>query len=640
MKQVFIGLLFLVNFANAQPIVWVDDQKELKIGTAIEILEDPDGNFAFDEVSSGALKDSFVPWESPILTVGYTESVFWVKFSLKNPTDDNLILEVAQAGLPDCDLYTRLDDDSVLIQKAGANTKFHERVIKSSFQVFPLQKGSHEYYLRLTSNSGPIPLNIIERKDYDEQSISLKFVYGAYLGLMLFVFLSNMFFFFSLRNFLYAANALNVILFTCYSMVVVDAFVVYFFEQVDILFWYTTIPPIGVTIQTIYSLWFLEVKKYRPKLYRVVVGLIVIYIIWFVLKFFLSFPVVQPINTLQALLSFFVMGIIGVRVGQKGNRFGYYFALTYFVYFLLVLTEATYINTGLPEYILGFSYSGHATVLEALALSFLLTKRFEWEKKELVEARWQAQQEAIEQTRENERIVREQNVILEQKVEERTHELFAEKKKSDDLLYNILPEEVAEELKESGESIARQFDSVSVLFTDFQSFIQTTEKFSAKELVTELNVCFKAFDDIVTNCKLEKIKTIGDAYMAASGLPVPSEDSVKATVLAALEMQQFIAGRKANKQANGEVAFDMRVGIHTGPVVAGIVGVKKFQYDIWGDTVNTASRMESYGAAGRVNISNDTYELIKDDAEFTFESRGKVNVKGKGEMEMWFVSKT
>ena len=137
---------------------------------------------------------------------------------------------------------------------------------------------------------------------------------------------------------------------------------------------------------------------------------------------------------------------------------------------------------------------------------------------------------------------------------------------------------------------------------------------------------------------IEKIKTIGDAYMAAGGLPVTSDASVKNTVLAALEMQLFIAKRKADRDAKGLPAFEMRVGIHTGPIVAGIVGVRKFQYDIWGDTVNTASRMESNGEIGKVNISQTTYELLKADHEFAFESRGKIEAKGKGELDMWFVS--
>ena len=212
-----------------------------------------------------------------------------------------------------------------------------------------------------------------------------------------------------------------------------------------------------------------------------------------------------------------------------------------------------------------------------------------------------------------------------------------EKDRSENLLLNILPSEIAEELKAKGSADARDFDMVSILFTDFKGFTQASEKLTAKELIEEINVCFKAFDYICESHGVEKIKTIGDAYMAAGGLPIPSEDSIKNTVLAALEMQAFISNRIIEKDKLNEMSFKMRLGIHTGPVVAGIVGVKKFQYDIWGDTVNTASRMESSGEIGKVNISVDTYTALKGDPEFTFESRGKIEAKGKGEIEMYFV---
>ena len=237
-----------------------------------------------------------------------------------------------------------------------------------------------------------------------------------------------------------------------------------------------------------------------------------------------------------------------------------------------------------------------------------------------------------------------------------------EKDRSEQLLLNILPAEIAEELKEKGEAEARDFESVSILFTDFKGFTEKSAKLSATVLVSEINHCFKAFDHIIEKYGIEKIKTIGDAYMAAGGLPVPGADSVKNTVLAALEMQDFIEARSQELRAKGQPHFQMRVGIHTGPVVAGIVGVKKFQYDVWGDTVNTASRIESAGEVGKVNISQATYELLTDPepvegsdegsesralsevegqlsttSHFNFESRGKVEVKGKGEISMYFV---
>ena len=216
--------------------------------------------------------------------------------------------------------------------------------------------------------------------------------------------------------------------------------------------------------------------------------------------------------------------------------------------------------------------------------------------------------------------------------------LQMEKDRSDFLLLNILPKEIAQELKVKGKADARDFEMVSILFTDFKGFTEQSCKLSSTDLVNEINHCFKAFDHIIEKYGIEKIKTFGDAYMAAGGLPAPNQESIKNTILAALEMQAFIVDRKLEMDKKELPAFEMRVGVHTGPVVAGIVGVKKFQYDIWGDTVNTASRMESSGEVGKVNISQTTYELLKDDTDFIFESRGMIEVKGKGEIEMYFVS--
>ena len=210
-----------------------------------------------------------------------------------------------------------------------------------------------------------------------------------------------------------------------------------------------------------------------------------------------------------------------------------------------------------------------------------------------------------------------------------------EKRRSEELLLNILPEAVAEELKAKGEAEARMIDQVTVLFSDFKGFTVVSEQISARELVKDLNECFSAFDRIMEKHGMEKIKTIGDAYMAAGGLPTPNGTHASDAIKAAMEMRDFIEAGKAAKIAQGLPYFEIRIGIHTGPVVAGIVGVKKFQYDIWGDTVNTASRMESSGEAGMINVSAATHELVKD--KFIFTHRGKVVAKGKGELDMYFV---
>ncbi len=218
------------------------------------------------------------------------------------------------------------------------------------------------------------------------------------------------------------------------------------------------------------------------------------------------------------------------------------------------------------------------------------------------------------------------------------NKISREKSRSDELLLNILPAETAEELKSTGAAKAKNFDQATVLFTDFKDFTSITEQLSAQELVNEINFCFSAFDKIISAYGIEKIKTIGDSYMCAGGLPVANQTNAEDTVRAALEIRNFMLERanflRQHKETEGR-AFEVRIGIHTGPLVAGIVGIKKFAYDIWGDTVNIASRMESSGEPGKVNISGSTYELVKD--KFRCTHRGKVQAKNKGEIVMYFV---
>ena len=208
-----------------------------------------------------------------------------------------------------------------------------------------------------------------------------------------------------------------------------------------------------------------------------------------------------------------------------------------------------------------------------------------------------------------------------------------ERRKSERLLLNILPAEVAAELKEKGVSEAKQFDKVTVILSDFVSFSKASERLGPDALVSELDECFRAFDGIMGKYHIEKIKTIGDAYLAICGLPRPDVNHAENTARAAIEMNAFMQDRRAKL---GDKTFEIRIGIHSGSVVAGIVGVKKFAYDIWGDTVNIAARMEQNSMPGKINISQTTYELIKD--KFTCEYRGEIEAKNKGRLKMYVVS--
>jgi class 3 adenylate cyclase len=213
--------------------------------------------------------------------------------------------------------------------------------------------------------------------------------------------------------------------------------------------------------------------------------------------------------------------------------------------------------------------------------------------------------------------------------------LDRQKDEIEGLLLNILPSEVAKELQTTGNSVPKEYDSVSVMFTDFKGFTALADKMTPQELVEELNVCFVEFDNIIAKHNLEKIKTIGDSYMCAGGIPTSNDEHPYNIVDAGIEIQEYLSKHNRKRSESGLATWDIRIGIHIGPVVAGVVGKKKYAYDIWGSTVNIASRMESNGVAGRVNISASLYEIVKD--KYSCTHRGKIHAKNLGDIDMYFV---
>ncbi len=241
-----------------------------------------------------------------------------------------------------------------------------------------------------------------------------------------------------------------------------------------------------------------------------------------------------------------------------------------------------------------------------------------------------------------ERQLKLRNQILERRVEERTIEVRAksdeiagQKVRIEELLLNILPKAVSDELRDTGKATARRFNNVTVMFTDMKGFTTMAEKMTPEELVAELDECFVRFDHITSRYGIEKIKTIGDSYMSACGLPAPVKHHALRAVMAAIDVREEMVRWHAEREGSDKAAWVLRIGLHSGPVVAGVVGKRKFAYDIWGDAVNTASRMESSGAPGEVNVSGTTYEMVKE--YFVCEHRGQVEAKNKGKIDMYFV---
>ena len=226
--------------------------------------------------------------------------------------------------------------------------------------------------------------------------------------------------------------------------------------------------------------------------------------------------------------------------------------------------------------------------------------------------------------------------LLEQVIGRKTEELMAERQKREALLANVLPKNAADEIMAKGKAAKIKYNFVTVLFSDIQGFTKIAEETNPELLIDELDKFFFYFDSVVEKYGIEKIKTIGDAYMCAGGIPEKNRTNPVEVILAALEMKGYMTRLKMGSELEGMKFWDIRIGIHTGTVVAGVVGQKKLSYDIWGDTVNTASRMESSGEAGKINISGTTYEFVRE--FFSCEYRGRMPVKYKGELEMYFVT--
>jgi class 3 adenylate cyclase len=636
---VFISLFFSSVLVQAQTLVWTGKERSVLITRDCKFLEDAGGKETIETLTAPGADEKFVLNSRSGVSFQRSASVYWMRFKVNNGSGQELLLELAQSLVPSATLYYR-DSGQWRSMQSGNRINLYQKPYVHHYQVFPLPTSDDQYYLRVESNGNPIPFTLWNRSAYDDKIRDQKIIFGIYMGIMLFVILNNLFLFVSMGRMAYLHYSLLVFLYASFSALY-EGYILYLFPHLDLVFWDVLNPIINQPNGLLFTILFLNVKRWLPGLYKPAMALFIYFCSFIIWHRFLSLPTVFALTQAHALIGILVMATLGILCGRKGNRLGRYFALAYFVFFLVASIEVVYLQTGKPSHIFDLSFVSIAIFLEVFFLLLLLSKRFQWEKRDMELARAEAQRQLLLQTQENERITRQQNVILEQRVLERTgqlqkanedlnqslHIIEKEKEKSEALLLNILPAKVAEELKEHGSADAHLFEQVTVLFSDFVSFTTISEKMGPKELVQKLDFFFKHFDEIIGRHGLEKIKTIGDAYLAVCGLPAPHEDHAQRGANASLDIIKFI------ELEGGE--FKIRIGLHSGPVVAGIVGAKKFAYDIWGDTVNIAARMEQHSQTGRINVTGETKTLLQDKYRFT--SRGKIVAKNKGEIEMYFL---
>lgn len=636
-----IFLLFVLTPAMGQNIVKLGSSAEVNLGPHLEYFIDSSNSITAAE----AMTKTYTRSGTEILNLANQPFPAWIRFSVECEEEDDYYLIVDNAMLASLELYDVTVNVPMNLFSGGFVKPFQERPIKAeNFHIhLNIPKGARKTYYLKAASGFPlmVPMTISAKEKYVSQNQRHNLFWGLYIGIIFFAFLYNLFIYSSVRerNYLY------------YILYILGSSLFYLgLQGFSFKYLWPASPMlntklgaiISITniIITLFSMRFLQISKQQKWMYYTGVATMVGYALIALVNLTPMYPLGLGLAQMLSLVTCIYFIYAAVRRYRQGVNSAKYYLIGWTIFLVLVMIYILTINGVIPGnfFTTHSIFIGHMT--EVLLLSFALADRINILKKE----NDIKQKEIIRQLEENEQLQIKVNRELEEKVRERTAEVVKQRNeaevqraRSDELLLNILPAETAEELKSTGKARAKHINQVTVLFSDIQNFTTIAETLSPAQLVDEINQCFSKFDEIMARHGVEKIKTIGDSYMAAGGLPAPNDTHAVDVVEAALEIQEFIDQHVTEMVNRGMKPFRIRVGIHTGPVVAGIVGIKKFAYDIWGDTVNLASRMESSGEVGEVNISEATYQLVKD--KYQCIHRGKLQAKNKGLMDMYFVKR-
>jgi len=658
-NRIFTVLLTAqILFVSAPFRVWAHDPAPAPtvITSRIEVLRDSLSRFTLAEVTSPSAPLNFLP--DSTLKFDTKSHTYWLRLSIRgtNQTPEFWTLKLPHIDTAEIFIPDTAGNFHSLI--SGEDIPFAQRAVQYGeyvcFQV-PVTNADVVMYVRLTSVSRYSlefrrlhGVKLIPPATFVASAQYARYFHGVFLGVTLAMIIFNLIIYVMYRDKSYIVYSGFMVTQTLYHLAVTGFLQEFVFYNAPSVGKYSPYVIAGISLigYMIFSQVYLETKKYTPKLHRIYNYLYSLIIITLLYGYFVNITIGNSVLLVTGLLVItfpFSMSIIAYR---QQYRPAMYFliasVMAYVAYFI-------YVPMGLkliPEVFLTRYSLQIAFALQSLLFAMGLADRMNLIRKELEQKKLEQSRLEKEQEIAIKNLLEKQNEELEIKVRERTLELEEknqeveldrqiiqeEREKSDLLLLNILPETIAQRLKSGEEMIAERFDNVTVFFSDIVGFTNISKRISPEHLVGQLNAIFTEFDKLAMEFGLEKIKTIGDAYMCVCGLPEPKVDHAERVARFALGVLDVM--EKHTDTASGS-PIAVRIGINSGTVIAGVIGKQKFAYDLWGETVNTASPLESHGVSGKIQCSTATYDLLKD--HFHFEDRGEIDLKGIGMTKTYFL---
>lgn len=625
-KQYYLFLFLLVLFTctgslQAQQAIVISPSTGLVdvCPNAGTLLDEAD-TITVQGLASGKYNKAFEYKGKAVVSYGISRGTSWCVFSLCNKGSERVFISVNNPIADSIRLYAIKDGMAIQIGVGSLSMPVSSRQVYTENNMFDLKAGpdTTTYLLAFKNSRNHVYSLTAGYLTQHMVVINRTSLWNAiFIGFALLMALYHIFLFIAIRNIPYLYYVGYVVCFALFNAHLNGSSFLFLWPQHPEWNYYDNLFSCASGFFSAYfAVTCLDLRKHAPSFRKAVILMAWLYAADAAISLlgysYAAFIIIRQIIPVWLVITITAAYTV-LRRGYKPARF---FLIAWLVMVVGVLIFM-FNSFNIIQYCFLTAHSLQiAALIEALVLSFALADRFNTYKKE------------------KEALMRTQNEMLEQKVSERTDELKKQQQETEQLLLNILPEEVAAELKENGVARSRNYEAVTVLFTDFKDFTHIVENISPEQLIAELNHCFSAFDKIIEKYNIEKIKTIGDSYMCAGGLGSHNPQNATDVVKAGIEIRNFITHRNQQEKSRGGNILEVRIGIHTGPVIAGIIGIKKFAYDIWGDTVNIASRMESAGETGKVNISGITYELVKGHFDCTY--RGRIPAKNKGEVDMYF----